>query len=175
MKIKNPRFRLLLVGCLACRHARFTAQGRWCRDAHGRELDAGGCLGGDRRGQGRGHRATPRRHGRVDEGMEHRPWGQNEGHHHPGGGNGQDRHPRSSQRQGRLRAFRVAGSRRKAVPGYGHYLRRNRLGRRRPMGRVHVDQRHLQEFPHRPLQVQECVRDDVHQRRHLWADRPLLF
>ena len=23
--------------------------------------------------------------------MEHRPWGQNEGHHHPRGGNGQDR------------------------------------------------------------------------------------
>ena len=89
---------------------------------------------GDRRGQGRRHRATPRRHGRLDEGLEHRPFGQDEGHHHPGGGHRQDDHWRSIESQAGDTPFNLDGSGRQAVPRHGHHLRRNGIPQRGQAG-----------------------------------------
>ncbi len=147
-----------------------------CRDPHGCRFDAGGRREGDRRGRGRRHRPTPRRNGRVDEGMEHRPWGQDEGHHHPGGRNRQDGHLRQSSHEGCRQDALLAGRRgRKTIPRHGHHLRRHGLCQCRSMGRHAGDHRQLQELSHRSLQVQERRPDDEDQRRHLRADRPLLF
>ena len=58
--------------------------------------------------------------GRLVQGLEHRPWGQNEGHHHPGRRNGQDRHSRSSRPRGAaacLSSCRASKESRSAITG----------------------------------------------------------
>ena len=133
---------------------RFIAQSRYRRDPHGRRLDAGGRLGGDRRGQGWRHRATSRGDGRVDEGMERRPWGQNEGHHHPGGGHRQDHHCDDKTPECRRTPFCLVGVEGKpfritgiTFDGTGY--------RNAGAGAADVYRGQLQELPHRSLQVQE--------------------
>ena len=60
--------------------------------------------------------------------------------------------------------FRVGGRGRQAVPRHGHHPRRIITPRRSELGRADEHQRHLQELPHRSLQVQE-FRCDAHDQR----------
>ena len=156
MKIENPRFRLLLVGCLVVTThgllpkvvraetrtaASLTPEAVWeaidaAKDGDTVQLPAGTAVW--TKGWNTGHWAKMKAITVQGAGMDKTVI----------------RDHRSSR--GGIVPFELKGVEGKPFRDYGHYLRRNRLGRRRPMGRVHVDQRHLQEFPHRPLQVQEC-------------------